>query len=139
MTRPVLSYLSEVAWSPDGSLIAFNANSQIFIVRPDGSGLTLLTEGLFPTWSPDSKQIVYTSMEGDNIMIMNADGSNVTSLTEPDGDFKLFPSCSLDGNFIIFTEGNDDGSSIYIINIDGTGLKQLTENNADFIQSVWIP
>ena len=134
-----LSYLSDVSWSPDGSLIVFNASSQICVVRPDGNGLTVLAEGLFPTWSPDGKQIAYTSMETGNIMIMNADGSNVTPLTASVEGFRSYPSWSPDGDYIIFTEGSDDSSSIYIVNVDGTGLEQLTGDDVRPSRSVWIP
>lgn len=56
------------AWSPDGRWIAFSSNrggqvntGQVFLVRPDGSGLKQLTSGEFshttPRWSPDSGKI----------------------------------------------------------------------------------
>jgi Tol biopolymer transport system component len=48
------------AWSPDGSLIAFNRSPldgggfDVWVVRPDGSGLTRLTRdgGFNPAWQP---------------------------------------------------------------------------------------
>ncbi|HET6792514.1 MAG TPA: hypothetical protein VFI35_13150, partial [Actinomycetota bacterium] len=48
------------AWSPDGSLIAFNRSPidgggfEVWVVRPDGSGLTRLTRdgGFNPAWQP---------------------------------------------------------------------------------------
>jgi Tol biopolymer transport system component len=48
------------AWSPDGSLIAFNRSPldgggfNVWVVRPDGSGLTRLTRdgGFNPAWQP---------------------------------------------------------------------------------------
>lgn len=56
-------------WSPDGKWIAFYdaphiPYSNIYIMRPDGKGvrqITYHTDGSAscPTWSPDSKQIVY--------------------------------------------------------------------------------
>src|SRR5262249_817249 len=46
-------------WSPDGDWIVFSridANMQVFAVRPDGSGLTQLTDGrgdkMLPRWRP---------------------------------------------------------------------------------------
>ena len=57
------------AWSPDGRLIAFASNragpagiGNIWLIRPDGSGLTALTTGeeishTQPRWAPDSSKI----------------------------------------------------------------------------------
>ena len=57
------------AWSPDGRMIAFASNragpagiGNIWLIRPDGSGLMALTTGkeishVQPRWSPDSKKI----------------------------------------------------------------------------------
>src|SRR5260370_40247737 len=62
-------------WSPDGKSIAFGIGGyferpvvpgQIGLIRPDGSGLRMLTEGKassgFASWSPDGKRLVYRVM-----------------------------------------------------------------------------
>ncbi|MEO8678211.1 MAG: protein kinase [Vicinamibacterales bacterium] len=61
-------------WSPDGSQIAFYSNRsgsmQLWLVRPDGSGLQQLTnqpdtEGLYyPVWTPDGRHVWSSSLEG---------------------------------------------------------------------------
>lgn len=81
------------AWSPDGSLIAFNRDAEAFayrrihVIQPDGTGLADLTPALdhnasYPSWSPDGSQIVF---DGTNwgIYTMDADGSNVTEVDPP--------------------------------------------------------
>jgi Tol biopolymer transport system component len=60
-----------------------NGKSQLFTVRPDGTGRKQLTHG--PTesvngaWSPDGKSIVFEQSAADDsragVMLMNADGS----------------------------------------------------------------
>jgi Tol biopolymer transport system component len=54
------------AWSPNGKWIAFDATAptkrqehRLFLVRPDGSHLHLLTTGMFPAWSPNGKSIAF--------------------------------------------------------------------------------
>ncbi len=79
------------AWSPDGSRIAFtdfslfNANSDIAVVRADGSGLIRLHPGGVnsdeqaargPVWSPDGSQIAYSGgSRGNRIWIVDIGGS----------------------------------------------------------------
>lgn len=72
-------------WSPDGQWIAFASDRsgelEIWVVRPDGSGLKQVTSGpgskTWPSWSPDGKRILYTgSHEGrQGLWIVGADGS----------------------------------------------------------------
>ncbi|MEW5990787.1 MAG: hypothetical protein AB1736_05495 [Chloroflexota bacterium] len=62
-------------WSPDGSLIAFEAPYEgatgwrpgIWVIGPDGSGLRFVGgEGVRPRWSPDGRQIAYCGHEEDD-------------------------------------------------------------------------
>lgn len=64
--------VGSVAWSPDGNWLAITVapggglNSQIYVVRPDGTGLRRLTEGgrennWLGDWTPDSKGILFSS------------------------------------------------------------------------------
>ncbi|MGH9907400.1 MAG: S9 family peptidase [Pyrinomonadaceae bacterium] len=61
-----------VSWSPDGKWLAFNVapgggfNEQIYIVRPDGSGLKRLTEGgkennFLGDWTHDGRYLTFSS------------------------------------------------------------------------------
>lgn len=84
-------------WSPDGSKIAFSAypgvnqKEQIYIMGPDGSGKTKITNDTeancnYPSWSPDGTKIVFQKLypgfsHCNEIWIMNADGSNAHALT----------------------------------------------------------
>ena len=66
-----------LAWSPDGSKLAFHSAGGIYIVRADGSGLHRISkDGVQPAWSPDGSQIAYT--RGGEMFTMAPDGSNVT-------------------------------------------------------------
>jgi Tol biopolymer transport system component len=74
------------SWSPDGTLIAFTCEHDICVARPDGTGLTNLTDGdefvneAAPDWSPDGSRIVFASDRGPvddhALWTMDADGSD---------------------------------------------------------------
>jgi hypothetical protein len=76
-------------WSPDGTRIAFSMNSDIYVVRADGTGLTRLTTRAFadnPAWSPDGTRIAYTNFGYDSgtamprIAAIAADGGEPVTL-----------------------------------------------------------
>ena len=49
------------AWSPDGQWIAYVLSpGHIYIMKPDGTGAQFLVDGETPSWSPDSRRIVYS-------------------------------------------------------------------------------
>jgi Ca2+-binding RTX toxin-like protein len=61
---------SGAAWSPDGSKIAFEKNSEIYVMNSNGAKQTRLTNNAFidsnPTWSPDGSQLaVVSESDGD--------------------------------------------------------------------------
>ncbi|MDP5190748.1 TolB family protein, partial [Rheinheimera baltica] len=73
--------------SPDGKTIAFDLLGDIYTMPISGGDATLLTADIGwqmqPVFSPDGKYIAYTSDEGggDNIWLMNADGSSPRAIT----------------------------------------------------------
>lgn len=66
----------------------------------------------------------------DQIYIMDADGGNVTRITQTDTDARN-PAVSPDATKIVFSGGTFGSYQIYTINMDGTGLTQLTNNDVD--------
>jgi Tol biopolymer transport system component len=83
------------SWSPDGSRILFQSDApgksnDLYTVRPDGSGLTNLTNTVTegessPGWSSDGSKIVFRKSVGSaraDVFIMNADGSGVINLSK---------------------------------------------------------
>ncbi len=134
-TRTVNIHVDEGTWmdidvSPDGRTIAFDLLGDIYTMPTAGGTPTRLAEGLpyemQPQFSPDGKRITFTSDRGggDNIWIMNADGSDKRQVTKE--EFRLLnePSWSPDGRFIAarkhFTTARSLGTGeIWIYHVSG--------------------
>ncbi|MGC2236949.1 MAG: FG-GAP-like repeat-containing protein [Pyrinomonadaceae bacterium] len=71
-----------------------------------------------PAWSPDGTKIVY-SANGD-ILVINADGTNPTNLTNTSGINEFNPSWSITGKIIY-----ERSSQIWIMNADGSNQMQF--------------
>jgi Tol biopolymer transport system component len=84
------------SWSPDGTRIAFTAQRDglplVYVMNADGTNQFNLTQSTTldssdPEWSPDGTSIAFTSYKragqtnSDEIFRMNADGSNITRVT----------------------------------------------------------
>lgn len=67
LTGADYGHIDELAWSPDGTRLAFSLQSGggLFIVGVDGSGLTeLVPDGENPAWSPDGSRISFQRRAG---------------------------------------------------------------------------
>jgi Tol biopolymer transport system component len=123
----------------------------------DGSNLRWLTEGRLstghePTWSPDGQRLVFDENSGpigstSYLYIINADGSNRTPITSPDGSWAEgdFPSWSPDGTRIAFHGGcgfstiHPDGSNLFCV-VSSQNLRDLV-GKAEYVANrfFWSP
>ncbi len=128
--------------SPDGKHIVFDLLGDIYIIPSSGGKATALRTGLpfeiQPRFSPDGKRISFTSDAGggDNIWIMDFDGSNAEQLTKE--DFRLLnnPIWTPDGNYLIarkhFTSRRSMGAGeMWMYHITGGKGLQLTKRKND--------
>ncbi len=81
------------ACSPDGKWVAFAAKregktAQLYLMKPDGSGLTALTSDAYdnesPSFSPDGYELVYSSTREEgktDLFVVNLLGKNIDQLT----------------------------------------------------------
>ncbi len=131
--------------SRDGRMIAFDLLGDIYTMPIAGGTPTRIAEGLAyehqPRFSPDGKRIAFTSDRGggDNIWVMNVDGSDKRQLTNE--DFRLLnqPSWSPDSRFIIakkhFTTGRSLGTGeVWLYHVSGGGGVPLVKKASEQLQ-----
>lgn len=143
---------ASAAFPGANGMIAFtrwvDGNAEVYVMNPDGSGQTRLTNqsGLdwMPAWSPDGTKIAFASgrngSDNHEIYVMNADGSDQTRLTNSPG-IDLSPSWSPDGKKIAFSSSRDDflTHEIYVMNVDGSDQTRLTFNTGSDSSPRWSP
>ncbi|MEZ4910225.1 MAG: amidohydrolase family protein [Saprospiraceae bacterium] len=138
---------SEGTWmnvdvSPDGKTIVFDLLGDIFVMPISGGKAQILRSGLAwevqPRWSPDGKQILYTSDAGggDNIWKMDSDGKNATQITKE--SFRLLNNAVWmpDGQYFVarkhFTSTRSLGAGeMWMYHISGGEGIQLTKRKND--------
>jgi imidazolonepropionase-like amidohydrolase/Tol biopolymer transport system component len=92
--------------SPDGKEIVFDLLGDIYAVPIGGGEARALTSGVAwdmqPRYSPDGKRIAFTSDRsgGDNLWVMDRDGSHPSQVTKEDFRLTNSPVWSPDGDFL---------------------------------------
>jgi len=135
--RQVPINVSEGTWmnvdvSPDGRTIAFDLLGDIYTMPIAGGTPTRITSGLAfdmqPRFSPDGRLIAFTSDRGggDNIWVMNADGSGARAITRETFRLLNAPTWSRDGQYIAarkhFTTQRSLGTGeIWLYHVSGVG------------------
>ena len=157
-------YDSEPAWSPNGRQISFMSYrdleqfpkdeirlGEIYVMNANGSNPINLTQSPerpdgVSSWSPDSKQIAFSSAElfnehilaNSDIFVMDADGANPINLTNHDA-LDQSPDWSPDGNQITFSSLRDGNWEIYVMAADGANPINLTNHPARDGRPDWSP
>lgn len=128
--------------SPNGQTIAFDMLGDIYTIPITGGKAKAIRTGIpfeiQPRFSPDGTKISFTSDAGggDNIWVMNADGSDAKQITKE--DFRLLNNAvwTPDGNYLIarkhFTSQRSLGSGeMWQYHITGGSGLQLTKRKND--------
>lgn len=128
--------------SPEGKEIVFDLLGDIYSIPVSGGEAKVLRGGhafeVQPRFSPDGKKILFTSDAGggDNIWVMNRNGSNAVQITKE--TFRLLNNgtWSPDGEYIIarkhFTSTRSLGAGeMWMYHISGGGGLQLTARKND--------
>jgi len=136
-TRAVTINTDEGTWmnvdvSPDGQTIAFDLLGDIYTMPISGGRPTRISSGLAfdmqPRFSPDGRLIAFTSDRGggDNIWVMNRDGSGARAITKETFRLLNAPTWSPDGQYIAarkhFTTQRSLGTGeIWLYHVSGVG------------------
>ena len=127
-----------IAWSPDGTRIAYTAmaggHPQLFVASLDGSASVPIgpadIEGESPVWSPDGRQVAFRGghfNKDRGIYVMNADGTGAPLRLTPPSPAQVTPDVmfsapawSLDGDLIAYSSIVDDGEShVFVVSSRG--------------------
>jgi len=140
------------SWSPDGMQLVFISpclgrgeifetiynESSLYIINADGTGLKQLTTApgsdFEPAWSPDGKQIAFTSVRGGfrQIYALDVDSLVVTLLTNTtDAIESSQPSWSPDGTKIAYTVKRVGTYQVWSMNANGQEGVQLARSGQD--------
>ncbi|WP_285712087.1 amidohydrolase family protein [Erythrobacter oryzae] len=135
----------DVDVAPDGKTIAFTLLGDIYTLPIEGGTPKRISEGLSwdvqPRFSPDGTRIAFTSDRGggDNIWVMNADGTDKRQVTKE--DFRLLnqPAWSPDGRFIAAkkhytTERSAGTGEVWLYHVSGGGGVQVVERANERLQ-----
>jgi imidazolonepropionase-like amidohydrolase/Tol biopolymer transport system component len=118
--------------SPDGRTLAFDLLGDIYTMPIAGGRPTRISSGLAfdmqPRFSPDGRMIAFTSDRGggDNIWVMNADGSGARAISRETFRLLNAPTWSPDGRYIAarkhFTTQRSLGTGeIWLYHVSGVG------------------
>jgi Tol biopolymer transport system component/predicted Ser/Thr protein kinase len=134
LTRGPGGWQGSAAWSPDGSLIAFDSRdadgfAHVWVIRPDGLDLRRITSGglseIMPTWSRDGRWLYYGECRPDGCDIWRVPmaGGAPERITHSGG---LRGVEAPDGQTFVYTV-TDDESPLYAQPIAGGPRRQVVE------------
>ena len=153
------------SWSPDGTQIAFARSNPdgttvpepgVYVIDAEGGAPTLLAAGAGPpVWSPDGARIAFlgggpTEDHGNEIWLMNADGTGRVDITNDTSGHESEPDWSPDGSLLVYRKiqwGSPEGCCttvsdhrLEVIKPDGTGQTVLHNQPSAQDQSpAWSP
>lgn len=146
--------MRNLTWSPDGKGIAYTwdkpvgryGDGELWLMDAQGDNQKRLGQSgahdLAPTWSSDSRYILFVRRENDEDLAAEYGPENLVSslwvvdvatkeerqLVESVGKSHWSPAWLPDGSAVIFISNRGGTSDLWLVNSDGSGLQQLTDH-----------
>ena len=133
--------VTNVAWSPDGEWLAVQVapggglNEQVYVMRPDGTGPRMITEGgssnnQLGAWTPDSKSLLLGSnrrtREALDVWLVDVAGGAKRLVAESKGLARV-EDVSTDGKFaLVWRMASRGDADVFRVALDGSGEVHLT-------------
>jgi TolB protein len=141
--RRIATGTPPLAWSPDGSEIAFwrfipgthPSAFGIYVVDPAGRLRLVKRNASDPAWSPDGSKLAFVA-GATRIAVINVNGSDVRVLAHG-----LAPAWSPDGRKIAYIglDGYDHTRTVWVMNADGTHRTRLGVRSWEDCNLAWSP
>jgi dipeptidyl aminopeptidase/acylaminoacyl peptidase len=149
--------IEEIAWSPDGSKLAYtckklkgidfavSTNSDIYLYDVSGNTTENITEGMmgydrYPVFSPDGRKLAFMSMETpgyeadkQRLFVYDLETRMKECLTENFDQDAVHYNWSGDGKRIYFISGIKATYQIYECNPEHKTIRQVTRGVHDFL------
>jgi Tol biopolymer transport system component len=148
----VVHHVHGVSWSPDGTKIVFsaqrNGQNDVFLVKPDGTGFTQVTNDAYfdmsPVFTPDGANLIISSTRGTGVppasnrelWRITLAGAGVQRLTFTPQD-ERFPAFSPDGKSLLYSRQDYDAGTLTVLMADSAGANakvMLTRPTATLMQ-----
>ena len=147
-TNPVRLMTSgaQPSWSPDGSMIVFLDNDDLWLVPVAGGAATPLRQrpatDWHPAWAPSGDRIAFTTNASGawRLCLINRDGTGLQELSASRPTFCGEPNWRPDGAEIAFEAEDGDIWAISPTDSgDGRTLRRITTRRAGDHDPVWSP
>jgi TolB protein len=134
------SFASQIAY-----ISRMSSGNDIFVSDADGRNQRQITFSktlnMSPSWSPDGKQIAYSSLTGNNwtLSSINVDTGQSRRISNWGGNSSSPSWCPVNPDLLVFSSNRDGNSEIYTSRANGTGIRRLTNNPSIDFAPEWSP